>query len=77
MYEVTFNMPYQFAMAYANILSLHTPREDLNNKNSLGHMIANVNFLRRQRTYVEDSAYAHLTDFLICTFEYQLHYITL
>jgi len=28
MYEVTFNMPYQFAMAYANISSLHARRED-------------------------------------------------
>jgi len=32
MYEVTFNMPYQFAMAYANISSLHARREDLSKK---------------------------------------------
>jgi len=34
MYEVTFNMPYQFAMAYANISSLHACWEDLNLKNA-------------------------------------------
>ena len=28
MYEVTFNMPYQFAMAYTNISSLRARRED-------------------------------------------------
>ena len=33
-FEVTFNMPYQFAMAYANISPLHACREDLNKKNS-------------------------------------------
>jgi len=32
MYEVTFNMPYQFAVAYANSSSLHARREDLNKK---------------------------------------------
>jgi len=31
-FEVTFNMLHQFAMAYANISSLHACREDLNNK---------------------------------------------
>jgi len=31
-FEVTFNMPYQFAMAYVNISSLHACREDLNKK---------------------------------------------
>ena len=29
-FEVTFNMPYQFAMACANISSLHACREDIN-----------------------------------------------
>ena len=29
-FEVTFNMPYQFAMAYENISPLHARLEDLN-----------------------------------------------
>jgi len=50
----------------------------LHYKNSSGDEIVNVNFLRWQRTvHVEASAYARWTDFLICMFEYQLHYITL
>jgi len=31
-FEVTFNMPYQFPMAYANTSSVHARREDLNKK---------------------------------------------
>ena len=31
-FEFTFNMPYQFAMAYANNSPLHARREDLNKK---------------------------------------------
>jgi len=42
-------------------------------KNSSGDEIVNVNFLRRQRTCRGQ----RLSDFLICTFEYQLHYIML
>ena len=32
-FEITSHMPYQFAMVYANISSLHTRREDINKKN--------------------------------------------
>ena len=41
--EVTFNIPYQFAMAYANISSLHACREDLNKKKFFRKILNNPN----------------------------------